>query len=145
MRSSSRNLRSAALRISVIAALGGVLLHAADAGAQTDQERAGARAAATQGAEAFSQKRYADAVDLFTRAESLVHSPSHLLYMARSFEKLGKLVQAREAYLKITREPIGPTTPAAFKSAKDEAQSALSSLEPRVPYVTRAPQRNPSR
>src|SRR5258706_10178573 len=111
MRLSSRNLRSTSLCIGLVTALSGVLLHAPDVRAQTDEERAGARAAATQGADAFSQNRYADALDLFARAESLVHSPSHLLYMARSLEKLGKLVRARETYLKITRERLEPTAP----------------------------------
>src|SRR5262249_27849712 len=44
------------------------------ASAQSDENRAAARAAATEGARAMSEKRYADAVDLFTRAEALVHA-----------------------------------------------------------------------
>src|SRR5262245_55707147 len=52
-----------------------VLLVAFGAQAQSDEERAGARAAAQEGASAFREKRWSDAIDLFTRAESLVHSP----------------------------------------------------------------------
>jgi len=51
----------------------GAFLVAFDAAAQTDEERAGARAAAQEGASAFREKRWADSIDLFTRAESLVH------------------------------------------------------------------------
>lgn len=104
--------------------------------AQTDAERAGARAAAEQGAKAFSDGRFADAVDLFARAESLVHAPPHLLYMARAHEKLGQLVKARETYLKITREKLAPNAPDAFKDAQSSAAEELSALEPRVPYLT---------
>ena len=106
------------------------------ANAQTDQERAGARAAASEGAKAFNEGRYADAVDLFTRAESLVHAPPHLLYLARAHEKQGQLVKAREAYLKITREKLAADAPDAFKQAQTSAEQELSALEPRVPYLT---------
>jgi hypothetical protein len=131
-----RTLRSAILPLSLAATLGGVLLHSAPAAAQTDEERAGARVAATKGAEAFAAQRWAEAVDLFTRAESLVHAPTHWLYIARAQEKLGKLVRAREAYLKITRERIAPNAPPAFRTAQAEAQKELSALEPRIPSVT---------
>jgi hypothetical protein len=33
-----------------------------------------------------------DALDLFSRAESIIHAPPHLLYIARAHDKLGKLV-----------------------------------------------------
>ena len=62
------------------------------ADAQTNSERAGARAAAGEGLKAFNEGRHAEAIDLFTRAESLVHAPPHLLYIARANEKLGWLV-----------------------------------------------------
>ena len=107
-----------------------------DARAQTDEERAGARAAAGAGVQAWKEGRWADVVDLFTRAESLVHSPGHLLYVARAQEKLGKLVSARETYLKITRENLDAGAPAAFRSAKADAEKELAAIEPRLPYVT---------
>lgn len=107
----------------------------ASAGAQTDTERAGARAAAQQGAQAYAEGRYEEAVDLFTRAESLVHAPPHLLYMARSYEKQGRLVKAREEYLKITREQLSADAPEAFVDAQNNAQTELNALEPRIAYV----------
>ncbi len=118
------------------AALAGVIALSATASAQNDDQRSGARAAATQGAQAFSEKRWSDAVDLFTRAESLVHSQVHLLYTARAYEKLGQLVKAREAYIKITNEdlPAGASQP--IRSAKADAEKELEALEPRVPYVS---------
>lgn len=104
--------------------------------AQTDDERAGARAAASEGAKAFNESRWADAIDLFTRAQSLVKAPPHLLYIARSHEKLGQLVKARENYLQIKRTPIAADAPAAFKEAQEAAATELAALEPRLPYVT---------
>jgi hypothetical protein len=104
--------------------------------AQSDDDRAGARAAAEEGARAFEEQRYSDAVDLFVRAESLVHSPVHLLYTARALEKLGFLVRAREAYIKIVNEDLSPSAPGAWKDAKAQADTELDALKPKIPSVT---------
>src|SRR6185436_19113937 len=119
-----------------VLALSAVLGFARYAQAQSDQERAGARAAATEGLSAMSQQRWADAVDLFQRAESLVHAPTHLLYLARAYVKLGKLVQGREAYIKTTKENLAPTAPQPFRDAQVEAGRELAALEPRLAYIT---------
>ncbi|HEX9621815.1 MAG TPA: tetratricopeptide repeat protein, partial [Polyangiaceae bacterium] len=86
---------------------------------------AGARAAATEGAKAFQEGRWQDAVDLFTRAESLVHAPPHLLFLARAQVKLGRLVAARELYNKILREPLAGDAPPAFLTAREAAEAEI--------------------
>jgi hypothetical protein len=106
------------------------------ASAQSDQERAGAREAATEGVAALNEGRYADAIDMFRRAETLVHAPTHLLLMARAHVKLGKLVQAREVYIKVTKEALAPTAPQPFRDAQAEAGRELAALEPRLARVT---------
>src|SRR5688572_13849493 len=88
-----------------------LLFAALPAAAQTEEEIAGARSAATPGVKAYDAGDYAQAVDLFQRAESLVHAPPHLLYMARGNEKLGHLVTARELYNKIIRETLPASAP----------------------------------
>lgn len=103
--------------------------------AQTDADKAAARAAAQQGAQAFAEGRYADAADLFTRAESLFHAPPHVLYMARAQEKQGRLIEARELYMKLSRETLDPKAPEAFRTAQGEANTELAALEPRIPYL----------
>jgi hypothetical protein len=104
----------------------------APAYAQTDQERASGRALAAQGLTAFKEGRFAEAVDMFTRAESLVHSPTHVIYIARALEKEGKLVKAREAYLKIKRENLPAGAPEAFTKAQQDAAVELEQLQPRI-------------
>jgi hypothetical protein len=106
------------------------------ASAQTDEERAGARALAEQGAAAYDEGRWADAVDLFTRAQSVIDAPPHLLYIARAQEKQGNLVQAMEAYIKVTRTQLEPDAPEAFVQAKADAARELDALTPRLPQVT---------
>ena len=56
--------------------------------AQTDLERATARDAANSGRAAFDAGQYERAIDSFSRAESLVHAPPHLLFLARAQAKL---------------------------------------------------------
>ena len=104
--------------------------------AQSDEERSGARAAAQQGLDAFREKRWSDAIDFFNRAESLVQSPVHVLYLARSHAQLGKLVKARELYTKVVRYPLAANAPKAFTSAQSDAQKEVAELESRLPYVT---------
>ncbi len=65
-----------------------------------------------------------------------MHAPPHLLYMARSFEKLGRLVEAREAYLRIINEQLPANAPPAFKTAHSQADTELSNVEGRIAYVT---------
>ncbi|MDX2050998.1 MAG: hypothetical protein SFV15_01315 [Polyangiaceae bacterium] len=120
-------------------ALSGALL-SGRASAQTAEEISGARAAATEGAKAFNEGRYADAVDMMSRAESIVHSPVQQLYLARSYAKLGKLVKARELYLKIRREGMSADASEAVRRAVADAEKDLQVLEPRLPYITAAAQ-----
>lgn len=109
--------------------------HVPIAEAQDDLERSGAREAAGRGLDAYSQKRFADALDLFKRAESVVHAPTHLLYMARSAAELGQLVLARETYLKVVHEQLPANASNAFKEAKAAAATELAALEPRIPKL----------
>ncbi|HEX3776513.1 MAG TPA: hypothetical protein VHV51_18705 [Polyangiaceae bacterium] len=104
--------------------------------AQSDDDRAGARVAATEGVKAINEKRWADAADLFTRAESLVHSPVHLLYLARAQVQLGKLVKARENYNRIIREHYAADAPDAFRQAQTSAQQEVGPLEGRLAAIT---------
>jgi len=117
-------------------ALATVGLFAPPLAAQGDEERAGARAAATEGAKAFRERRFPEAIDLFSRAESLVHAPPHLLYLGRAQAELGMLVQARENFLKVARESLAGNAPKAFHDAQDDAKEELQKLEARLPYVT---------
>ena len=106
------------------------------ANAQTDQERAAARDAANAGHTAFAAGNYEKAIDSLTRAEQLVHAPTHLLFLARAQTKLGRLVAAHETYLKITRETLASNAPKAFVAAQTSAEQEQDALEARLPSVT---------
>ena len=102
----------------------------------SDEARAGARAAATAGAKAYTERRWVDTIDLMSRAEKLVHSPTHLLYMAKAYLQLGQLIKAQETFRKVAAEKLGPDSPEVFGSVVEEARKALHDLKPRIPYVS---------
>jgi len=104
--------------------------------AQSDAERAGARAAAEQGVKAFNEGRWSESVDLMTRAEKLVHAPTHLLFLAQAQEKLGHLVTAHEIYLRIAREKLRADAPEAFLAAQESAKQAEAALRSRLVQVS---------
>src|SRR6187397_1022213 len=112
------------------------LLTAVRAVAQTEEEIAGARSAATQAVKAYEAGDYSQALDLFQRAESLVHAPPPVLFMARAHEKLGHLVTARELYNKIIRESLPASAPQAFRDAQTAAEEEIKSVEPRLARLT---------
>jgi hypothetical protein len=131
-----RSRRGRALGYTVSAASLCALLRATPAWGQTDEDRAGARTLATEGAKAFAAQRWTDAIDLFTRAEALLHAPPHLLYLARARTKIGQFVLARETYTKVIRENIPANAPAAFLEAQTAAKAEMPALEPRIAMLT---------
>jgi hypothetical protein len=104
--------------------------------AQSDEQRAGARSLATEGAQAFNEGRFKDAVDFFVKAESLMHAPPHLLFTARAHAKLGQFVKAREAYMKIVKEQLAPNAPQAFRDAQSAAEEERKLVEPHIGRLT---------
>lgn len=104
--------------------------------ALSDEERAGARAAANQGADDFDQGKWAEAVDMFSRAEAIVHSPIHLSYIARAQLKLGHWVEAYELFNRIKREQPTPPVPAPVAAAIADATKQLAKLDEEMPSVT---------
>ena len=103
--------------------------------APSAEVKAGARAAAEQGSDEYKAGHYDKALDLFTRAESLIHAPTHVLMLARTQVALGRLVAAQDGYRRLAREELSPRAPAAFKKAREAAEAELRELEPRIPQV----------
>src|SRR5262249_53971729 len=76
--------------------------------------------------------KFADALDLVSRAEQILHAPTHLLMIARAQVGLGRLVAARETYLKLTREELAASAPPAFKRAQQDGKDELATLDPKI-------------
>jgi hypothetical protein len=114
----------------------GLALAGSDALAQSDGDRATARAMAEEGQAALDRKDFETAVDRFRRADALVHAPTLLVALARAQTGLGKLVAAQEAYSRILREGVPAGSPPVWAKALDTAQKELDALSPRIPTLT---------
>src|SRR5258708_8896018 len=116
-----------------LSGVGGAL--AREAFARSDDDGASARRAATAGLKAFQEGSYQEAVDYCTRAETMMHAPAHLLLIARSQVKLGRLVEAQEAYFRLKRDALAPNAAKAFVDAQASAADEQSALAPRIPTL----------
>lgn len=94
-----------------------------------------ARERAGKGYELFEAGQFQLAIELFRQAEAHFHAPPHLLYVARSQVKLGKLLAAESTYRLVADEKLGPDAPGPFKEAQGAARAELAQLQPRVPSL----------
>jgi hypothetical protein len=101
----------------------------------TSDARDSARKLAERGYELFQAGRYGEAITHFDKAEQLFHAPPHLLFIARSQAKLGKLLAARAAYDAIVAERLASYAPDAFVRAQQEARIEVVALRTRLPTL----------
>lgn len=101
-----------------------------------DATRNTARSLAGEGKDAFDAKNYARAFDLFHRAYALVPAPTIALYEAQSLIKLGRLVEAEEAYMRAIRTTLDAHSSEQFRAAVQDAERELAELQPRLPKAT---------
>lgn len=76
------------------------------------------------------------AVKKFLAANALASTPITGLYLARAYEKVGKLVEARETALSIGRLAIDPSETERSAQARQEAAELARQWEPRIPSLT---------
>jgi tetratricopeptide (TPR) repeat protein len=114
----------------------GVLSLAGGARAEVDDAtRASARQLGYAGVEAFQGGQYESALAKLEKAYRVLKAPSLGLWSARALEKLGKLVEASERYLEVTR--LSPTSgqEAVQTQAQADARREFEILTPRVPKL----------
>jgi hypothetical protein len=113
-----------------------VLLMATPARAESEADRATARALALEGHAALQKKDYATAADRFGRADSLVHAPTLVVDWARALQGLGRFVEAHEKYELVLREGVDSSSPKSWTRALEEAKKELDALKPRLAWIT---------
>jgi hypothetical protein len=106
-----------------------------EARAQSDADRATARALFAQAQQALGTKDFAAAADLFGRSDALVHAPTASLGFARAQIGLGRLVGAYETLNRIVREGLPPSPSPAFAKALEDARAEMAALKSRLPTV----------
>lgn len=112
-----------------------VLFLCASSFATSAADKATARELATSGIELFRAGKYDEALDKLKRAEELYDVPVHLLYIARSQEKLGQLVESAETYRQLDHYTLPQGASPAWVSAQEDGRKELVQVEPRVPKL----------
>ncbi len=126
---------TAAFAIAFSLAVGTSVTTAQVARAQSDDDRATARALGVEGQQALDAKSYATAEDRFRRADKLVHAPTLMLGLARSLAGEAKYVEAQETYNRIIREGLPPGAPDVFKKALEDAKKEVEAVQPKLGSV----------
>jgi hypothetical protein len=110
---------------------------AASASAQdvAPSSRVVARSLGYAGVEAFQRGEYTIAADKLDRAFGILQAPSLGLWSARTFEKLGWLVQASERYRMVARLKPSAGEEDVQRAAQQEAAAELEALTVRIPIL----------
>lgn len=101
--------------------------------------RSSARQLGEEGNQLFNRGDYAGALDKYQRAAALVNVPTLGVRIARCLEKLGRLVEASERYLAVTRMPLPAEARELHEEAKQQAATERAALLKRIPSVVVTP------
>jgi hypothetical protein len=104
--------------------------------AQSPSERSAARELGNQGLEDYQRGDFEAALDKLRRAHEIVRLPTTGVWLARTLEQLGRLVEASERYLEVTRMTLANDALPQHVQAKDEAVREREALMPRIPRLT---------
>jgi len=117
--------------------LGFALLVGAQARAQDvdDAARAAARKLGYAGIEAYQANEYKSALEKLDKAYRVLQAPSLGLWSARALLANGRLVEASERYLEVTRLSPSGGEKAVQDQAKADARRELEGLTPRIPSL----------
>jgi hypothetical protein len=131
----SDGLRGRAARAAFIAcALWSSSALGADERVESDT-RLAARVLAAQGAEAFEERDFSRALELFQRAGAIIQAPTITLMEARTLVELGRLVEALEKYGVTERMLDVDPHNDAFRQAADAAAREVQPILQRVPTL----------
>jgi len=120
-------------------ALVGLLAQARPSYAQTTEAtRAAARQLATEGVSKFEEGEFVSAADKLNRAFETIRAPSLGLWSARALARCGRLVEASERYLEVTRLDPKTGDEAVQRQAQSDAIHEYDALQSRIPRVTLA-------
>jgi hypothetical protein len=99
------------------------------------ETKSAARKLATEGQKLFEAGNVAGALEKFNLADSLVPAPTLGLRAARCLALLGRLVEASERYLDVTRMQLDRNAPAVMRKAQAEALAEHDKLVPTIPSL----------
>lgn len=97
--------------------------------------RATARKLGNAGIDAYNAADFPAAADKLDKAYKVLQAPSLGLWSARAFVKNGRLVEASERYVEVSRLPIVGGNRQVQEQAKEDAQKEHEALAPRIPSL----------
>jgi hypothetical protein len=89
--------------------------------------------------EGFAKREKGDAkgaLKAFEEADGIMHVPTTGLEVARSLADVGRLGDARETALRVSKLPTQPKEPAPFAQARKEAEALAAQFLARMPKLT---------
>lgn len=94
-----------------------------------------ARSLMDRGHERMKKNETAAALADFQGADALVGVPPTGVAVGQALEQLGRLVEARDKYLSVSRVPLKPSDPAQFRAAQALADKLQTALAARIPSI----------
>jgi hypothetical protein len=99
----------------------------------TDKETA--RALLDEGDKAMEALNFAAALKAYAAADGLMHVPTTGVRVALAQAELGKLVEAKDTCLAVTRLPAATSEPASFVAARTRCTELVVRLSTRIPSL----------
>ena len=95
-----------------------------------------ARNLVARGNDKLESGDFAGALEAFRGADAIMGVPTTGLGVGRSLILLGRLIEARDSLLRVTRIPANAAEPPPFVAARREAASLAAALAERIPSLT---------
>jgi hypothetical protein len=99
-------------------------------------EKETARSLFESGNDKLEAKDYAGAAEDFKGADDIMKVPTTALMAGKALQELGKLVEARDAFVRATLYPAAAAESDVQKDARREAKGLATALEPRIATLT---------
>ncbi len=119
--------------LKIASAVAIALASASALAAPSASDKDAARELMAQGRKERAAGHQAAALERFQAADRIMQVPTTGLEVGQSFADLGKLVEARDAWLAVTKLPVEPKEPEAFVKARQRAQELVDEITPRIP------------
>lgn len=114
--------------------VGAVLAGDVDSVSEADKHTA--RKLVESGDEKFRNGDYEAALNDYRGADTIMGVPTTGIEVARTLATLGRLLEAKKAYQRVSDYPEKDDEPEAFSQAREKARAGASELAARIPSVT---------
>jgi hypothetical protein len=101
----------------------------------SDADRKRARASMEEGDALIATKDYERALTKYMAGDAIMNVPTTGLEVARTLQRLGRMVEAKEKAEKVSALPRAPDEPSVYERARNSARELAQSLRARVVTV----------